>query len=69
MNLILQAPGLAWEAVLKNTNVKLDTLTYIVMLLNVEKRIRGRIHDSFYCYAKDNNKYMIDYDKSNKQSS
>ena len=69
MNLILQAPGLAWEAVLKNTNVKLDTLTYIVMLLNVEKRIRGRIHDSIYCYAKDNNKYMIDSDKSNKQSS
>ena len=66
MSLILQAPGLAWEAVLKKTNVKLDTLTYIVMLLKVEKCIRGRIHHSIYWYAKINNKYMIDYDKNNK---
>ena len=34
----------------------------------VEKGIRDRICHSIYRYAKDNNKYMKDYDK-NKESS
>ena len=34
------------------------------MLLMVEKSIRGRICHSIYRYAKANNKYMRDYDKS-----
>ena len=33
----LSAPGLAWKAALKNTEVKLDLLTDIDMLLMVEK--------------------------------
>ena len=33
----LTAPGLAWQAALKKTKVKLDLLTDIDMLLMVEK--------------------------------
>ena len=39
----LTAPALAWQAVLNETNVKLDLLTDIDMLLMVEKGIRGEI--------------------------
>ena len=49
----LSAPGLAWQAALKKTKVKLDLLT--------------DIDHSIYRYAKANNKYMEDYDK-NKES-
>ena len=59
----LSAPGLAWQAALKKTKVKLDLLTDIDMLLKVEKGIRGRVRHSFYRYAKANNKYMKDCDK------
>ena len=64
----LLAPGLAWQAVLKKTKVKLDLLTDIDMLLLVEKGKRGGMFHSIYRYAKANNKYMKDYDK-NKESS
>ena len=37
----LSAPGLAWQAALKKTNMKLDLLTNIDMLLMVERVIRG----------------------------
>ena len=63
----LSAPGLAWQAALKKTKVKLDLLTDIDMLLMVEKGIRGRICHSIYQYAKANNKLMEDYDQ-NKES-
>ena len=64
----LSAPGLAWQATLKKTKVKLDLLTDTEMLLMVEKGIRGRTCHSIYRYAKANNKYMKDYD-NNKESS
>ena len=41
----LSAPGLAWQAALKKTKVKLDLLTDMDMLLMVEKVIRGGICD------------------------
>ena len=55
---IFSAPGLAWQAALKNTEVKLDLLTDIDTLLMVEKDIRGGICNSIYRYAKANNNYM-----------
>ena len=63
----LSAPGLAWQAALKKTKVKLDLLTDIDMLLMVKKVIRGGICHSIYRYVKANNKYKKDYDK-NKES-
>ena len=60
----LSAPGLAWQAALKKTKVKLDLLTDIDMLLMVEKGIRGGICHSIYRHAKANNKCMKDYDKN-----
>ena len=59
----LSALGLAWQAVLKKTKLKLDLLTDIDMLLMVEKGIRGGICRSIYRYAKAN-KYMKDYAKN-----
>ena len=44
----LSAPGLAWQAALKNTKVKLNLLTDIDMLLMMEKGIRGGICHSIY---------------------
>ena len=64
----ISAPGLAWQAALKKTEVKLELLTDIDMLLMVEKGIRGGICHAIHQYAKANNKYMKDYDK-NKESS
>ena len=64
----LSALGLAWEAALKNTGVKLELLTDIDMLLMVEKGIRGGICNTIHRYTKANNKYMKHYDK-NKESS
>ena len=59
----LSAPGLAWQAALKKTKVKLDLLTDIDMLLMVEKGVREGICHSIYQYARANNKYQKDYDK------
>ena len=64
----LSARGLAWQAALKKTKVKLDFLYDIDMLLMVEKSIRGGICHSIYQYAKANNKYMKNYEK-NKETS
>ena len=64
----LPAPVLAWQAALKKTEVNLEFLTDIVMLLMVAKGIRAGIRHAIYRYAKANNKYMKDYDK-NKESS
>ena len=64
----LSAPGLVWQAALKENEVKLDLLTDINMFLMVEKDIREGTYHSIYRYAKAYNKYVKDYDK-NKQSS
>ena len=50
------APGLARQAALKSTEVKLE-------LLMVEKGIRGGICHAIHRYVKVNNKCMKDYDK------
>ena len=63
----LSLPGLAWQACLKKTNVKLKLLSDYGMLLMVEDGIRGGICHSIHRYEKANNKYMNNYDK-NKES-
>ena len=58
------APGLAWQACLKKTDVKLELLTDYQMLLMIEEGIRGEMCQSVHRYNKANNKYMKNYDKS-----
>ena len=64
----LSAPGLAWQACLKKTEVKLELLTDYQMLLMIEGGIRRRMCQSIHGYAKANNKYMKSYDKKNESS-
>ena len=54
----LSLPGLAWQACLKKTSIKLELLSDYDMLLMVEEGIRGGICHSIHRHAKANNKYM-----------
>ena len=60
----LPTPGLAWQAALKKTKIKLALLTNIHILLMTKKGIRGVIHHAFHQYAKANNKCMKDNNES-----
>ena len=64
----LSALGLAWQTCLKKTEVKLELLTDVDMLLMVEKGIRGGICHAIYRYAKANNKYIKNYNKDKEES-
>ena len=64
----LSAPRLAWQASLKKTEVKLELLTDVDILLMIEKGIRDGLFLAIHRYAKANNKHMKNYDK-NKESS
>ena len=61
----LSLPGLAWQACLKKTS---ELLTDYNMLLMVEEGIRGGICHAIHRYAKENNKYMKNYDKNEESS-
>ena len=61
----LSAPGLAWQTCLKKTEVRLELLTDVNMLLMVEEGIVMEVE----CHAKNryaeaNNKYMKNYDQN-----
>ena len=64
----VSAPGLAWQACLKKTEVELELLTNIDMLLIAEKETRGGICQAINRYAKANNKCMNNYDKNTTSS-
>ena len=64
----LSAPGLAWQACLKNPNVNSELLTDIDMILVIEAGIRGGMCQSTHRYAKENNAYMKNYDESTESS-
>ena len=64
----VSAPGLAWQACLKKTGVKLELITDYDMLLMIEKGIRGGISQARHKYAKANYKYMKNYDKNHESS-
>ena len=53
----ISAAGFAWQTVFKKTEVKLELLSEIDILLMVEKGIRGEMCNSIKRYAKANNKY------------
>ena len=56
-------PGLAWDAMLKMTNVKLELLDDVDQLLMVEKGIRGGNSNVFKRFATANNKFMKNFDE------
>ena len=56
------SPGLSWDAILKMTRVKLETISDTDKYLFIEKGLRGGISYIAKRYAKANNKYMNDYD-------
>ena len=64
----LSLPGLAWQACLKKTNIKLELLKDYDMLLMLEEGIRGGICYSIHRHAKANNKYRENYNKNEESS-
>ena len=61
---VSSVPGLAKQACLKKTGIKLELLTDVNMLLMVEKRIRGGICHAIHRYAEANNKYVKNCNKN-----
>lgn len=62
------SPGLSWQACLKMTEVELELLTDINMLLFIEKGVRGGICQISQRYAEANNKYLKNFDESKEKS-
>ena len=62
------APGLAWDACLKEAKQDLELLKDYDMLMMFERGIRGGITHISKRYAEANNKYMKDYNPNNPSS-
>ena len=61
----LYAPGLAWQACLKKSNVELELISDVDMLLMIEKGIPGGITQAVCRHFQSNNKYTDKkYDKT-----
>ncbi|XP_065664661.1 uncharacterized protein LOC136086296 [Hydra vulgaris] len=58
------SPGLAWEAALRKTKVKLQLLSDYDMILMIKNGIRGGISTISNRLGKSNNKYMDNYDET-----
>ncbi|OWF56496.1 hypothetical protein KP79_PYT25540 [Mizuhopecten yessoensis] len=58
------APGLAWQAALKMTDVRLELLTDIDQHLIIEKGLRGGISMISHRFAEANNPYVPGHDKT-----
>lgn len=54
----LTVPSLAWDAMLKLTEIELEPVVDYEMYLMIEKGIRGGISQSVKRYSKANNKYI-----------
>ena len=63
------SPGLAWEACLRKTRVRLELLTDPNMLLMFESGIRGGITQTVHHYASVNNPYMREKFNPSEESS
>ena len=64
----LSLPGLAFQACLKITGIKLELISDVDMLLMIEEGIRGGICNSVFRHHKANNKSMKDYDENEESS-
>ena len=57
------SPGLAWDAMLKMTDIKLELMADIDMFQFIEKGLRGGISYISNRYGEVNNKYIKEYDE------
>jgi hypothetical protein len=64
INSYITLPGYAWDVLLYQTKVYLEQLTEEDMYSFFEKQIRGGISMIGHRYAKSNNPYQRDYDKT-----
>ncbi|XP_053214141.1 uncharacterized protein LOC128397439 [Panonychus citri] len=62
------SPGLTWSAALKKTDVEIDLLTDLDMIMMFEKGIRGGISSAMTRFTKANIPNYPDYDKSQENS-
>src|SRR5688572_8188977 len=62
------SPGLAWDAALKLTEVKLELLSDYDMILMVKHGIRGGVSTISHRFGQANNKYMPSFDDSKPSS-